>query len=152
MVSRQRTPVVIWSRSRCLRAAPSVWGVGSVLLSTGMAASAKATVSRVAAKRAAGPAMNGEWKAPLTARGMARLHVSAPLTWATASGVPESTTWALLLSLAITTPSWPATRASSSARSKPITAVIAPPPASAIRALRAWISPRPVVKSNTPAA
>ena len=95
--------------------------------------------------------MKGEWKAPLTARGMARLQVSWLATAATASGLPESTTWALLLSLAITTPSVAATSWSSWLRSKPITAVMAPPPAVAIKVLRFCIKARPVAKSNTPA-
>ena len=103
------------------------------------------------AKAVAAAAMKGEWKAPLTAKGIARLHFKLLLTAATASVLPESTTWASLLSLAITTPSVAATRSSSSRRSKPITAVMAPPPAAAIKVLRLFISCRPVAKSNTPA-
>ena len=45
-----------------------------------------------------------------------------------------------------------ATRFSSSSRSNPITAVMAPPPALALRSLRICISRRPVATSNTPAA
>ena len=96
--------------------------------------------------------MKGEWKAPETGRGIARLQVSCSLTVLTASGVPESTTWAALLSLAITTPSLADTRDSSCSRSKPITAVMAPPPAAAIRVERFSISSSPVAASKTPAA
>ena len=60
MASRQRTPCTIWLRSRCLRAAPAVSGVGSVLLSTGIVASAKGTASSSAAKASAASPMNGE--------------------------------------------------------------------------------------------
>ena len=152
MVSRQRTPLVIWPTRRALSRSPLVSGVGSVLLNTGIVASAKGRGSSSWAKAAAAPAMKGEWKAPDTARGIARLQVSWALTLATASELPESTTWALLLSLAITTSSVAATRASSSPRSKPITAVMAPPPAAAIRVLRRCIRASPVSKSKTPAA
>ena len=86
MVSRQRTPVVICRIRRALRAAPLVSGLGSVLLSTGMAASAKGTAPSSRPKASAASAMRGEWKAPLTARGTARLQLSWPLTAATASG------------------------------------------------------------------
>ena len=86
MVSRQRTPVVIWRLSRALSTSPRVSGVGSVLLSTGIVASANGTASSSAAKASAASAMKGEWKAPLTASGMARLHCSAPHTAATAFG------------------------------------------------------------------
>ena len=60
MVSRQRTPVVICWRRRCLSTAASQLGVGSVLLSTGKRASSKATASRWLAKASAASAMNGE--------------------------------------------------------------------------------------------
>ena len=152
MVSRQRTPVVICRSRRCLSKPASVLGLGSVLLSTGMEASAKGTASRSKAKAAAAWAMKGEWKAPETANGIARLQARTSLTALTASGLPESTTWASLLSLAITTPSVAATSCSSWNLSNPITAVIAPPPAAAISSLRRCIKVSPVSASNTPAA
>ena len=106
MVSCQSTGEVSCRFRPAQRSAARVTGRPDTLATSGAAGSSKAVCSRWAAKDAAASASSGEWKAPLTFRGVTRrapAAFSASPAAATPSMVPEMTTWASELWLARTT-------------------------------------------------
>ncbi|NJK27609.1 MAG: hypothetical protein HC925_02310, partial [Coleofasciculaceae cyanobacterium SM2_3_26] len=93
----------------------------------------------------------GSENAPETLSLMARFASIALIAASTASGLPEITTWAGLLSFASTTSGVWAIAASRRSRSNFISAAITPSAPASISSARRFTSAKPSSKGNTPA-
>src|SRR5487761_1980399 len=144
VAARNSTGEVNWRESRSRHSCAEVCTAPSTLAMSVASVSPQTVVASAASNSTWAGAIRGEWKAPPTARGVARRQPSSRCRAARSSRAPRgplTTTWPGPLMLATHTSASPS-RAARASSSPPIRASIEPSTASAARAIAA---PRTVI-------